>query len=120
MNGRLDRVQALLKKGVDVNAKSPIGTPLMMAAWGGRLEVMKLLLQKGADVNFEIGGETALKKAMENTFPGKDQIEVAKLLVEHGAKPRTLAEASFAGDMAAVQRFLAEGTDLDYRSRPDD
>ena len=117
MNGRLEQVRALLKKGVDVNAqKSFGGTPLMRAAWGGHLEVAKLLVEKGADVNAKNKrGETALTQALSNAWLGRGQLETAKFLKEQGAKPTTLAVAAFVGDVDAVKRFTADGVTVNEK-----
>ncbi|AFM28062.1 ankyrin repeat-containing protein [Desulfomonile tiedjei DSM 6799] len=118
MNGRVEQVKKLLDKGVDVNSRSNSGeTPLMAAAWGGHVAVAKLLLEKGADVNAETGnGRNALVKAMENAWMrGREQIAMAKLLIEHGAKPTNLAVAAFVGDLEAIQHFTANGLNTDEK-----
>ena len=60
--GDTDKVQALLAKGADVNAKAYNGyTALMSAAWGGHTDIVQALLAKGADVNAkQKNGSTAL------------------------------------------------------------
>jgi uncharacterized protein len=118
MNGRLEQVQALLDKGVDVNAKGIMDeTPLMKAAWGGHLKVAKLLVEKGADVNAETKhGQTALKSALSNAWMNREQVDVARFLQEQGAKSTTLAVAAFVGDKEAVERFLAEGSSLNQKA----
>jgi len=51
-NGNIAKVNTLLAKGVDVNAKNSIGfTALRYASQNGHSEVVKALLAKGADVN---------------------------------------------------------------------
>jgi ankyrin repeat protein len=120
MSGRLEQVQALLDKGVNVNAQDRSGnTPLMAAALGGHVQVAKVLLEKGANVNAAAkGGLTALNKALQYAWMGRGQLEVAKLLKDHGAKPTTLAVAAFVGDMDAVQRFSAVGVNLNEKDTP--
>ena len=80
--GNLKQVQALLKKGVDVDAKNKRGqTALMSASERGHVEVMKTLLDKGADFDAEDeNGATALMLAAEEGC-----LEVVRLLLERGA-----------------------------------
>lgn len=112
MNGRIEVVQALLRKGVDVNAKNESGyTPLVEAASHGHLEMVKLLLEKGADINIQTEYRgTALAATLDDTERlVKRHLEIARLLMDHGAKSTTLAVAAFVGDMEAVKSFIAEG-----------
>jgi len=77
-------VQALLKKGVDVNARNSGGvTALMIAAAKGLPEMVQLLLQAGADAKVQSErGDTALSIAR---MKGDEQ--VLKLLGEPGGHP---------------------------------
>jgi len=61
-------------------------------------------------------GRTALKEALASAWLHRGQLDVAKLLVEHGAKPTTLSVAAFVGDMDAVRRFIAEGVNVTEKS----
>ena len=48
--GRVDRVEALLVKGADINRLASDGfTPLMRAAYAGHDALVEFLLQRGAD-----------------------------------------------------------------------
>ncbi|MEW6532528.1 MAG: ankyrin repeat domain-containing protein [Thermodesulfobacteriota bacterium] len=117
LNGRFEQVQALLKKGVDVNAKAHYRTPLMSAAWGGHLKVAKLLVEKGADVNAEtIKGRNALNEALSNAWLTRGTLVTARFLRDQGAKPTTLAVAAFLGDMEAVRNFSAQGVNVDEKN----
>jgi hypothetical protein len=82
--GDAAKVEELLKKGADVNARNWAGvTPLHIAAANGYLEVVKLLLEHGADANArEEDGLSPLHIAAANGY-----LEVVKLLLEHGADP---------------------------------
>jgi ankyrin repeat protein len=123
MDGRVEQVKKLLDKGVDVNSRNNFGeTPLTAAAGRGHLEVVKLLLERGAKVNSETGnGRNALVKAMEKAWMrGGAQSAVAKLLIEHGAKPTNLETAAFVGDMATIEHLIAEGADVHQKIKPDD
>jgi ankyrin repeat protein len=117
LNGRIEQVQALLKKGVDVNAKAHFRTPLMSAAWGGHFEVAKLLVENGADVNAETKkGHNALNEALSNAWLMRGTLETAKFLRNQGAKPTTLAVAAFLGDMEAVRSFSAQGVNVNEKN----
>ena len=67
----IDRVQALLDSGVDVNAKREDGfTALLLAAFFGRIEIVELLLERGADIHAKTRfGTSALVWATARGFP---------------------------------------------------
>jgi hypothetical protein len=75
--GDLEVVQLLLDCGVDINSPD---SPLFPAAWGNSPAAVRLLLSRGADPNVRANGLTPLHLASEY---GK--IEIARLLIEHGA-----------------------------------
>jgi len=85
--GRFGIVQALVRRGVDVNAvrdneNDPEGA-VVSAADSGHLEVTRWMLDQGALVNYVVGGKTrcfALTGAVVGGY-----INVVKLLVERGA-----------------------------------
>ncbi len=107
-SGNVAALELLIKKGVDVNAKTGPGfnefqfgtvtavrqemqelraeanvgfTALMVAAEGENIEAVKLLLAKGADVNAKTGGGvTALHLAANN-----GNLEIVQLLLDRGA-----------------------------------
>jgi ankyrin repeat protein len=108
----LDLIKALLKKGVNVNAKTdtvPVHglmqfdaswvnfdgqTSFVRAALSGDITVMRLLLEYGADPNIATTqGTTALMAASGiNWIPGQtysysepEYVEAVKLCLEHGA-----------------------------------
>jgi len=106
--GDAKAVEAVLAKGVDVNAKTAYGvTALHFAADKGHAEVVKVLLQHKADVN--------LKDKFYNVTPMawaqmRDHWEVIKLLVEGGA---TGAQGLFSsavkqGQTEVVRAILAK------------
>ena len=84
--GNLDKVQALLAAGADVNATDPQDTwertALMQAARMGNVEVVKFLLGKGADVTRQgdATGSSPLKAAAY-----KGYLEVVQALLAAGA-----------------------------------
>jgi quinoprotein dehydrogenase-associated probable ABC transporter substrate-binding protein len=77
-------VQALLKKGANVNARNSGGvTALMIAAANSRADMVELLVHAGANVNAQTErGDTALSIAREKGDPN-----VIKLLGEPPAHP---------------------------------
>ena len=81
--GDTEKVQALLAKGADVNAKAVYGTTaLMFAALEGHTDIVQALLEKDADVNAKaVYGTTALMTAEK-----KGHKEVVQLLKKAGAK----------------------------------
>jgi len=83
-------VESAIKRGLDVNAKEPIGggTILMTAAFAGQTEIVELLIEKGAELetkNHE--GATALYNAAFFAHP-----ETLKALIKAG------------GDVNAVEK----------------
>ena len=75
----------LLDLGININAKSSLGTSILMwASLYGDLDIVKLLLEKGADVNIRNYNKmTALKYANQSIDDYKSIIE---LLKKYGAK----------------------------------
>ena len=82
-SGELSELDAILKKGADINGCNRNGvSALMRAAAAGRHEMVQSLLEHGADVDaHRDDGFTALLLA---TFFG--HLETVQILVEHGAK----------------------------------
>jgi hypothetical protein len=106
-------VQALLDKGVDVNAKDSNGcTALMQAAAGGRLTVVRLLIDKQADVNAQTTCGNALFFASQNGL-----LAIVQALLASGADVSytnefgmtALTRASDGGYRDVVQALLAKG-----------
>jgi len=64
LTGRLDIVEYLLTRNVDVEKESNKQTPLMLSA-RFNTDIMNLLINRGADINREIGGRSALTAAIE-------------------------------------------------------
>ena len=94
MENDIQKVNELIAKGADVNAKSHYGLiALYCAAWNGHTELIKLLIAKGADVNEKSGnGETALSIAESKKQNEvikeliQNRSEIVQLLIEAGAK----------------------------------
>ena len=77
-------ITALVKNGLDVNARSSDGqTALMGEVWNeGRIEVIEALIRNGADVNAsDSGGWTALMQAAGS----RENLEAVTLLLKNGA-----------------------------------
>ncbi|XP_017880409.1 ankyrin repeat domain-containing protein 39-like [Ceratina calcarata] len=81
----LDRVEALLRKGVSVNAEDSAGyTALHYAARNGHYEICKILLENNAQANAQTrcGQAAALHRAAVQNHP-----DVVELLLKYGANP---------------------------------
>jgi len=88
--GDITQVEALLKRGIDVDVRDPDGnksTALIRAAWGGHIDIVRLLVEYGADVNARclVWGASALSLAVLQNHPS-----VVRLLLENGADPNTI------------------------------
>lgn len=77
--GNVEKVAALIQKGVGVDAKDKDGrTPLQLAVSEGRIEVVEFLIEKGADVNAK---DKAGYSPLHHAIWSEDE-EMAKLLIE--------------------------------------
>ena len=94
--GDTARVNALLNKGADVNAKDKAGwTVLMLASDKGHTEIVKALIDKGADVNATYNGKTALMYASD-----KGHTEIVNVLRQEEEKRKQIADFKKAFDKA--------------------
>jgi uncharacterized protein len=94
--GETERVESLLKQGVDVNSKHPLNgwTALMAASLYGKVDTVKVLLRAGAELNVgDQNRSTALMKAVQ-TIPEEDEstlmqrkAQIISLLLSAGADP---------------------------------
>lgn len=120
---RIEIVQALLAKGVDVNGQDNEGeTALVRAAFAARPAVVQALLAKGADVNkATTGGVTALMAAAYNKQPA-----TAEMLLAKGANPNAqtttdlmtpLMWAARAGSTEIVKALLARYANPNRRNK---
>ena len=125
--GDYDKVEALLKNGIDPNQfKTSNGMTLMFdAAWDNNLAIVKLLHQYGADVDLLSGNHNVpplLAACQQNSY------ESVVFLVENGADVNRKIEVAgnqtpirFAcktGNVGMVSYLLENGADLE--DKPND
>ena len=112
----------LLDAGAKVDAQAGDGrTPLFCAAQHGRRALAKLLLDAGANVNL-LAGDGRSPLAICRDAPA-DGVEIAALLVEHGAdvKSRDSAQmtalhwAALLGNLKMADLLLQYGAELEAR-----
>jgi ankyrin repeat protein len=120
--GDLETVKLLIDAGVDIYARSSLGSrPLIDASWAGKQDVVLYLLDSKADVNgTNSGGLTALSAAIKHE-------QVALLLLDRGANPNVvdptgsspLIESAWLGNVPLVKALLAKGAVPNYRRSSD-
>ena len=122
--GNLAKVERLIAKGADVNAKDTKfgATPLHWVAKKGHTAVAELLIAKGADVNAKLEtGHTPLYSAAFHGYTA-----IAELLIANGAdvnaKLKTgytpLHPAATLGYKAVVELLIANGADVNAKGGP--
>jgi ankyrin repeat protein len=107
--GDLEKVRAMLDRGVDVNSKSRYGaTALSFASEHGHLEVVRLLVERGADVNVR---DTFYKFDPVTWAAIKGYAEIVSLLLDKGAggKDQILMIAVQGEKPALVKVVLEKG-----------
>lgn len=119
-DSELDRtamVKLLLDKGVDVNAKGHVWTPLISASYKGHTEVVRLLLDRGADIKpQDRDGHNALHYAAEQGHKEIEQlllakgVEEARKLMDRGQAAVEMAQS--AGDYEKAIKELDQATRL--------
>ncbi len=104
--GEIDRLDALIDEGIDIDETSPFGvTALSIAADRGHLDVVKWLLAHGADVNISDGvyGYTPADRAEH-----RGHLDILQVLAENGAKVSedVLLRAARVGHVGLVKGIL--------------
>jgi hypothetical protein len=101
-DGSPSRVQDLLSKGADVEAKDNAkGTPVLWAARGGRTEIVKILLERGANPNVVEHGNNNMTPLI--WAAALDNLECVRMLLEHGADVNAFTTQGYTALMQAAQ-----------------
>jgi ankyrin repeat protein len=122
--GSLERVRVLVKedRGL-VNAFAADGFfPLGLAAFFGHRAIVEFLLKNSADVR--AAARNAQKVTALHGAVARRDVEVVKLLLEHGADANAKQERGFVplhdaaanGNLALVQLLVSHGARIDSRS----
>ena len=106
--GDLEFVKQCINQGLDINSTAPISgaTPLDASIYGGHFHIFQYLLLAGSNVN-AIGyeGGTMLMAAANQA-----QVEMLKILLEHGADPNLPSPITGETPLhAAAAKGFAEG-----------
>lgn len=118
LDGDLERVKELVKRGVNVNALDQEGhTALMFAAFNGHTEIVLELVGASAVVDRrDLMGRTALLYAATGPFP-----ETVRALLDWGAEPNIvdsdehfspLMHAAAEGNLEVVRILVEHGADF--------
>jgi len=87
MGNDIQKVNELIAKGADVNAKNHYGlTALECAVWNAHTELVKLLIKKGADVNEKLNNNETAMSITKSVTPERHRDEIIQLLIQAGAK----------------------------------
>ena len=102
------KVELLLAKGVDPNAKGSGGQPILFSA-RGNLEVAAALVRSGADPNYQ-------DLRLVHRAAQVKRTELAELFLEHGAPIRgdELVVAAIHGDTDFVRLLIAHGAEVNW------
>ena len=126
-----DVAQLLLRHCVDVDVRDHHGqTPLNLAAYHGFLGITRTLVERNADIHLsDSSGNTPLHRTMDDWYKLSEgaqdcRLDVAKLLLEHGADPDAntgpygtpLHAASYFGSIKGAQSMLEHGANIHARN----
>ncbi len=124
--GDLERVKALVSARPGLaNAFAPDGfQPLGLASFFGHYEVALFLVERGAEVNSP--SRNSQKVMPLHSAAASRSLEIARLLLEHGADPDSrqlddftpLHEAAANGQLELVSLLLAHGADVNLSQKP--
>jgi len=114
---KVDVMELLIKKGVNIDAKNDYGnTPLHLAAITGDIATVECLIQNGADINARNNyGNTALHKAIDNLNLGVALHLIAKdadVNVQNNGGHTPLHYAAEHGQVVAAKALIEHGADI--------
>jgi ankyrin repeat protein len=122
--GNLERVRELLKEDAGlVNAFAADGFfPLGLAAFFGHRAIVEFLLKNGAEVN--TASRNAQKVTSLHGAVARRDVEIVRMLLEHGADPNATQERGFVplhdaaanGNLALVQLLVKHGARVDVKA----
>jgi ankyrin repeat protein len=120
--GHVNKLQELIKSGVDVNLTNKYySTPLMWAALGRRANSIRLLLDLGADQNAQdYHGETSLFMLEEfldsvSKFLCIDILKEAMSKTQEGINNQLISSANI-GDLESIKKLIGQGADVNFQT----
>jgi len=109
-HGSLDMVRVLVENGADIKEAKAVG----LAVYHGHYGILQYLLAQGGDPGEKSArGETLLQIAIRT--PNRNE-EILRLLKGMGTANATLHSAVEAGDLEAIRRLVAAGSDINALS----
>ncbi len=124
--GDLEQVNALVGARPELaNAIAPDGfQPLGLACFFGHYEVARFLVESGVEINFP--SKNSQKVMPLHSAAASRSLDIARLLLEHGADPDArqdggftpLHEAAANGQLALVRLLVAHGADVNLSQTP--
>jgi ankyrin repeat protein len=122
--GNLERVRELLRENAElVNAFAADGFfPLGFAAFFGHRGIVEFLLKNGAEVNTP--ARNAQKVTSLHGAVARRDVEIVRMLLEHGADPNATQERGFVplhdaaanGNLELVQLLVKHGARVDAKA----